>query len=231
MVNSSSRPASSAARSATSSTSSGVAHARCGLRLSLRPVLRPRLRGRTAGLKGISGGFALAASPRMVCSRLRASFAVLRDTCSLAGSLCSHTVISSPVSELSCLLPQYGRRNRRIRYSRLAVVLGPTSCMVFQRSIHSLTVISPAAGSVHAPARTFASWSRPQASAACLVSKPDWLASPLGILYLTRHGLGPLPRFSAYAIFPLLPPGGLALRLRPGPGSPGLDGCHRRVPR
>ena len=51
------------------------------------PVLRPRLRGRTAGLKGISGGFAAAASPRMVCSRLRASFAVLRDTSSAGGQL------------------------------------------------------------------------------------------------------------------------------------------------
>ena len=200
MVNSSSRPASSAARSATSSTSSGVAHARCGVRSSLRPVLRPRLRGRTAGLKGISGGRAVAASPRMVCSRLRASSAVLRDTPSAAGSSRSHPAISSPVSEFSVRLPQYGRMNRRIRYSRFAVVLGPTSCRAVQRSIHSLTVISPAPGSVQVPARTFASWSRPQPSAACLVSKPDWLASPPGTLYFTRHGLGPLPRFSAYAI-------------------------------
>ena len=167
---------------------------------SLRPVLRPRLRGRTAGLKGISGGFAAAASPRIVCSRPRASFAVLRDMPSTSCSLCSQTVMSSPVSEFSFRLPQYGRMNRRIRYSRFAMVLGPTSCMACQRSIHSLTVISPAAGSVHVPARTFASWSRPQASAACFVSKPDWLASPPGIVYLTRHGLGPLPRFSAYAI-------------------------------
>jgi hypothetical protein len=50
--------------------------------------------------------------------------------------------------------------------------------MAVQRSIQSLTVISPAPGSVHVPARTFASWSRPQPSAACLVSKPDWLAPP-----------------------------------------------------
>jgi ATP-dependent Lon protease len=41
--------------------------------------------------------------------------------------------------------------------------------MVIQRSIHSLTMISPAAGSFHVPARTFASWSRPQPSAACFV--------------------------------------------------------------
>ena len=116
MVNSSSRPASSAARSATSSTSSGVAHARWGPRSSPRPVLRPRLRGRTAGLKGISGGRAVAASPRMVCSRLRASFAVLREIPSAAGSVRSHPAISSPVSEFSVRLPQYGRMNRRIRY-------------------------------------------------------------------------------------------------------------------
>jgi len=136
----------------------------------------------------------------MVCSRLRASFAVLRDTSSVAGSLCSQTAISSPVSEFSCRVPQYGRMNRRIRYSRFATVLRPTSCMACQRSIHSLIVIAPAPGSVHVPARTFASWSRPQASAACFVSKPDWLVSPPGIVYLMRHGLGPLPRFSAYAI-------------------------------
>ena len=63
MVNSSSRPLSSAARSAASSTSSGVAHARCGLRSSLRPVLRPNyvppgeedLWGSIIGLCGKSG--------------------------------------------------------------------------------------------------------------------------------------------------------------------------------
>src|SRR6185312_15042402 len=128
------------------------------------------------------------------CSRLRASFAVLRDTPSAAGSSRSHPAISSRVREFSVRLPQYGRMNRRIRYSRFAMVLGPTSCRAFQRSIHSLTVISPAPGSVHVPARTFASWSRPQPSAACLVSNPDWLVSPPGTLYFTRHGLGPLPR-------------------------------------
>ena len=100
--------------------------------------------------------------------------------------------------------PSFDRQKRpltsRSCHSRLAVVLGPTSCRASQRSIHSLTVISPAPGSVHVPARTFASWSRPQPSAACFVSKPDWLASPPGTLYFTRHGLGPLPRFSAYAM-------------------------------
>ena len=85
-------------------------------------------------------------------------------------------------------------------HSRFAVVLGPTSCRASQRPIHSLIVISPAPGSVQVPARTFASWSRPQPSAACFGSKPDWLASPPGTLYFTRHGLGPLPRFSAYAM-------------------------------
>jgi hypothetical protein len=65
--------------------------------------------------------------------------------------------------------------------------------MACQRSIHSLTVIAPAPGSIHVPARTFASWSRPQVSAACLVSKPDWLASPPGILYLTL----PVPKTSS----------------------------------
>jgi hypothetical protein len=81
---------------------------RCGLRSSLRPVLRPRLRGRTAGLKGIRAGLAAAASPRMVCGRLRASFAVRRDTPAAAGRPFSQMVISSPVGELSCRVPQYG---------------------------------------------------------------------------------------------------------------------------
>ena len=143
--------------------------------------------------------------------------AVLRETPSAAGSLRSQPAISSPVSEFSVRLPQYGRMNRRIRYSRFAVVLGPTSCRAVQRPIQSLTVISTAPGSVHVPARTFASWSRPQPSAACFVSKPDWLASPPGILYFTRHGLGPLPRLcsnstrtsAARAMRPILP--GLAV--------------------
>jgi hypothetical protein len=77
----------------------------------------------------------------------------------------SQTVMSSPVSEFSFRLSQYGRMNRRIWYSRFASVLGPTSCMACQRSIHSLIVIAPAPGSVHMPARTFASWSRPQVRA------------------------------------------------------------------
>jgi hypothetical protein len=38
-------------------------------------------------------------------------------------------------------------------------------CMACQRSIQSPTVFSPAAGSVHVPERTFASWSQPQPSA------------------------------------------------------------------
>ena len=200
MVNSSSRPARSAARSARSSTSSGVAHARCGAWSSLRPVLRPRLRARTAGLKGISGGFAAAASPRMVCSRPRTSFAVPRETPSAAGSFFSQTLMSPPVIKFSFHSPQCGRMNRRIRYSRLCVVRRPTSCCSPHWPIHSLTVISPAAGSDQVPVRTFASWSRPHSSAALLVSKPDWLSSPPGILYFTRHGRGPLPRFSTYAM-------------------------------
>jgi hypothetical protein len=77
-------------------------------------------------------------------------------------------------------------------------VLTPTSWVVSHRSIHSLTVTLPAFGSVHRPSRILASWSRPQASAAAFVSNPDSLVSrPLGSLYLTRHGAGPLPRFSA----------------------------------
>jgi hypothetical protein len=72
---------------------------------------------------------------------------VLRDTPSAAGSVRSHPAISSPVSEFSVRLPQYGRMNRRIRYSRFAVVLGPTSCVAVQRSIQSLRVISPVVGS------------------------------------------------------------------------------------
>ena len=88
--------------------------------------------------------------------------------------------------------------NRRIRYSRVSTVLIPTSWRGSHRSIHSLTVIFPAFGSVHRPSRILASWSRPQVSAAALVSNPDSLVSmPLGSLYLTRYGCWPLPRFSA----------------------------------
>src|SRR6266568_1856126 len=203
MVKSWFRPESNAARSASSKVSSAVAHVRCGARSSLRPVLRPRLRGRSAGLYGMSGGLAAAASPRTVHNRLRASRAVRRDTPNFAGRPFSHLVISSLLSELSGLEPHAGRTNRRIRYSRLSTVLIPTSCMTSHRSIHSLTVILPAFGSVQRPSRILASWSRPHISAAVLVSNPDSLASPpLGSLYLTRHGFGPLPRFSAYATGP-----------------------------
>ena len=91
--------------------------------------------------------------------------------------------------------------NRRIRYSRVSTVLIPTPCRGIHRSIHWLTVIFPALGSVHRPSRIRASWSRPQVSAEALVSNPDSLVSmPLGSLYFTRHGFGPLPRFSAYAM-------------------------------
>ena len=65
----------------------------------------------------------------MVCSRLRASLAVRRDTPAAAGRPFSQTVICSPVSELSCRTPQYGRMNLPIRYSRFSVVLRPTSCV------------------------------------------------------------------------------------------------------
>jgi len=117
----------------------------------------------------------------------------------------SQLVMSSVLSDPSSLSPQAGRMNRRIRYPRVSTVLIPTSCMASHRSIHSLTVILPASGSVHRPSRIRASWSRPQASAAALVSNPDSLVSaPLGSLYFTRHGWRPLPRFSAYATFILL---------------------------
>src|SRR5262245_66335433 len=113
--------------------------------------------------------------------------------------------MSSRLSDSSSRLPNCGRRNFRIRYSRLYSVLGPTSCVAIQRSIHSLTVIFPAFGSVQVPTRIFASWSRPHARAACLVSNPDSLHSvPFGSLYLTRHGRGPFPRFSAYAMVSIL---------------------------
>ena len=113
----------------------------------------------------------------------------------------SHLVMSSVVSEPSSLAPKDGRMNRRIRYSRFSTVLSPTSCRVSHRSIHSLTVIFPAFGSVQRPSRILASWSRPQVSAAALVSNPDSLVSmPLGSLYFTRHGFALLPRFSAYAM-------------------------------
>jgi hypothetical protein len=152
-VKSSSRPVSSAARSARSNAWSGVAQARCGVRASLRPVLRPRLRGRSAGLYGMSGGLCAAASPRIVPIRLRASPAVRREMPSRAGRPFSHLVIASVVTALSMTLPQAGRRNRRIRYSRLDAVLMPMSCMRSHRSIHSPTVVLPAFGSARRPSR------------------------------------------------------------------------------
>ncbi|HYA51303.1 MAG TPA: hypothetical protein VEG33_09050 [Streptosporangiaceae bacterium] len=102
------------------------------------------------------------------------------------------------LSAFKRLLPHAGRMNRRIRYSRLSWVLMPTSCMGSQRSIHSLTVVIPAFGSVQRPSRILVSWSRPQTSAAALVSNPDSLTSvPSGSRYLTRHGFGLFPRLSA----------------------------------
>ena len=90
---------------------------------------------------------------------------------------------------------------RRSRYSRWSTVLMPDVLHGSQRSIHSLTVSFPAFGSVQRPSRILASWSRPQVSAAALVSNPDSLVSmPLGSLYFTRHGVGSFPRFSAYAM-------------------------------
>src|SRR5262249_49794401 len=81
---------------------------------------------------------------------------------------------------------QAGRMNRRIRYSRFSSVLMPTSWSGSHRSIHTLTVIFPAFGSVQRPSRILASWSRPQAGAAAFVSNPDSLLSvPLGSLYFS----------------------------------------------
>ena len=100
----------------------------------------------------------------------------------------------------------------------LAVLRGAETdiLLAFQRSIHSLTVISPAAGSFQC-ARADLRLLVPSPDESCLlVSKPDSLASPPGTLYLTRHGRGPLPRFSAYAT--ALPPLGCSF-LRPGSGS------------
>jgi hypothetical protein len=198
---------------------SGVAQMRCGARCSLRPVLRPRLRGLSAGLYGISGGLVAAASPRIVPSRARAVRGVMP---SRSGSAFSHLVISSVLRSLSAVSPQAGRMNLRIRYSRLSTVLMLTSCTASHRSIHSLTVSLPAFGSVHRPERMLASWSRPQLSAAILVSNPDSLVSvPSGSLYFTRHGCQPFPRFSAYAMF-------VSPRLRaPGVSSSGHAGGDR----
>jgi hypothetical protein len=85
-----------------------------GARSSLRPVRRPRLRGLSAGLYGISGGLVVAASPRIVPSRVRADRAVRGLIPSLAGSAFSHRVIASVVREFSALSPQAGQINRRI---------------------------------------------------------------------------------------------------------------------
>lgn len=109
---------------------------------------RPRLRGRSAGLYGISGGLVAAASPRIVHSRLRASPATRREIPSRAGRAFSHWVISPVLRDPSSAVPQAGPMNRRIRYSRVSLVLMPTSWSGSHRSIHSLTVIFPAFGSV-----------------------------------------------------------------------------------
>lgn len=93
----------------------------------------------------------------MVHSRLRASLAVRRETPVVAGRLFSYWVICSVLSESRALAPQADRRNRRIRYSRFASVLTPTSWIASQRSIHSLTAILPALGSVQRPSRILAS--------------------------------------------------------------------------
>jgi hypothetical protein len=149
-------------------------------------------------LYGINGGLVLAASPSIVPSSVRAARAVRGVIASRPGSAFSHLVISSVLRSPSAVSPQAGRMNLRIRYSRLSTVLMPTSCTASHRSIQSLSVSLPAFGSVHRPSRILASWSRPQLSAAALVSKPDSLVSvPSGSLYFTRHGCGPLPRFSA----------------------------------
>src|SRR5262249_34607017 len=128
----------------------------------------------------------------------RAARAVRREMPALAGRAVSHLVISSVLSALNSVAPQAARMNLRIRYSRLYSVLTPTSCRASHRSIHSLTVVLPALGSVQRPSLILAAWSRPNASAAAWVSTPDSLVSvPSGSLYFTRQGVGPFPRFSA----------------------------------
>jgi hypothetical protein len=88
----------------------------------------------------------------------------------------------------------------------LLVVLRPTSWVAFQRStqVSNLIVSGLGAASLmpsRLRVRLLDSWSRPQVRAAFLVSKPGSLASvPSASFYLTRQGLGPLPRFSAYAM-------------------------------
>jgi hypothetical protein len=101
-----------------------------------RPVFLPRLRGRTAGLNGISGGRAAAASPRIVPSRLRASAAVLGAMPSASGRPFSHLRTSGRVMSVSCHDPHLGRMNRLMRYLRIAVVLIPTSWPASHVSIH-----------------------------------------------------------------------------------------------
>jgi hypothetical protein len=106
-----------------------------------------------------------------VHGRLRASLAVRRETPSRAGRVFSQRVIASLLMEASGVVFHAGRRNRRIWYSRLSWVQIPTSWTSSQRSIHSPTVIFPAAGSVQRPSRMRASWSRPKLSAEVFVSK------------------------------------------------------------
>src|SRR5256885_212639 len=82
----------------------------------------------------------------------------------------------------------------------------PTSCMASHPSIHSPTVTFPPPGVVQRPSLIPASWSRPQGGAAALFTRPVSVVSvPFGSLSFTRHGRGPLPRFSAYANGFLLP--------------------------
>ena len=68
--------------------------------------------------------------PETVHSRLRASRAARREALAAAGRPFSQAVMSSLISDSSKRLPNCGRRNSRIKYSRLYSVLGPTSWTV-----------------------------------------------------------------------------------------------------
>jgi len=183
-----------------------------------QPAARPPpsvAAGGTAGLKGISGG--VSGRRRVTegswCRQGRR--AVLRPCC----GTCPRRRAAWRSQDDDVLT---GQRSLSFRFAPVLPdepggsgyslgsaqrCLRPTSCMACHRSIHSLTVIAGLLPDRSmCPARTFASWSRPpgELRGFCLVSKPDWLASPPGILYLTRPRSWPLGR-RLFRIRPLSP--------------------------
>ena len=194
MVKSSSRPVSKAARSATQEGLQRRGPHR--LRAALKPAASPAaaVRGRIAGLSGISGGLAAAASPRIVPSRLRASRATRRETPVRAGMR-----VLPRGDLLAAERAQFVSGPGRADESAGSGTRGCPRCwgrrpaVASHRSIHSLTVIFLAFGS--GPAVLAASWipGRGPTRARRPGSRIRIHCPPClkGSLYFTRHGFGP----------------------------------------